>query len=246
MIHRSAVARVRFYSGNCFRLVSRPWKQKGISIGEASTVFGSSFGPTGWHHIRKTLEEYDENPLIDFRDTTLYRFLKGFRPTSICDLIDSSAKRCNLPLFVYPWGTYSRRGIEASKSPLDSRFCGPSSELFISDEFQQILRLYCQLWQTGYRPWSHGNGFIQGVFLYRLSGQRRFIVLQGNHRLAILAHLGVEKVQVRSCPGHVTSVREADLERWPLVVEGSCDRGTARDILNLYFNNNGNHILRRI
>lgn len=215
-------------------------------MSEATTIFGCSFGPGGWHHIRTTLQEYDAKPGIAFRETTLYRYLKSFQPMSICDLIEPSPFQCRLPLFVYPWGTFRRDGIEQSKSPWGSRFCGPSSDEFIAQEFERIVCLYQALRQSGYKPWSYGNGFIQGVFLYSLNGERRFIVLQGNHRLAILAHLGAQRVWVRSCPGNVISVREADLDRWPLVIDGSCDRETARKIFALYFEETGTHILSRI
>lgn len=102
-----------------------------------------------------------------------------------------------------------------------------------------------RLREQGYRPWAYGNSFIEGVFLYRRNGERRFVVLQGNHRLAILAHLGARSVQVRSAPGHLASVRERDLERWPLVLSGLCDRGSAQRIFDLYFTEDGAHVLRR-
>jgi hypothetical protein len=239
--------RVHFYGGNCLRALTSPWKQHRISPDEAATIFGCSYGDRGWHHLRRTLEEYDANPGIDYRDTTLYRYLTGFRPASICDfLAGAGMETCRLPLFVYPWGTFKEGEIASAKSAESSRFCGPSTPGFAADEFARTIRMYESMKRTGYTPWSFPHTFIGGTMLRARNGARRFIVLQGNHRLAILAHMGSEQVDVRDWPGYMPVVRESDVEKWPLVTNGTCSIDAARAIFRLLFESTGFHVAARL
>lgn len=238
--------RLHFVLGNAHRLATAPWRQHVIAPAEASTIFGCSFG-NGWNHLCQTLRDYDENQGIHFTETALGQFLSRFCPTSICDLLPMNVSAEDvLPLFTYPWGTFRKGETESSKDPRLSRFCGPSTEKFIADEFNRTIALYRQLRESGYRPWSFGHSFIGGTMLVANDGSRRFVVLQGNHRLAILAHLGYERIAVRDVPGFLSSVRENEVERWPLVADGKCSSELALAIFKMFFSQNGEHVLRLI
>lgn len=234
--------RLRFYVGNGVRAATIPWKQHRVSIDETTTIFACSFGHEGWQHLRKTLEEYDADPDREARDTTLYAYLTRFCPTTICDLVDWPLDEPVLPLFVYPWGTFKIGETRSPKDAASSRFCGPSSPEFATEEYARTIRLYEAMKGVGYRPWDFSNTFIGGTMLTRRDGARRFVVLQGNHRLAILAHLGVTQLPVRDVKGYVPVVREADAAKWPLVADGTCRVDTALKIFNLYFESNGAHV----
>lgn len=75
-------------------------------------------------------------------------------------------------------------------------------------------------------------------------GKRRFVVLQGNHRMAVLSALGYKKITVRTNPGYLDYVRESDMNNWARVREGSCDIQTARAVFRLYFDETGEHVRR--
>jgi hypothetical protein len=236
--------RLRFYGGNCRRAVT-PWRQRVISPAEATTLFACSFGDDGWHHLRETLKEYDADPSISYRDTTLWRYLTEFQPGSSCGLTEVvPPDRSAPPLFVYPWGTFWKRKAVSAKNLWTSRFCGRSAEEFVSAEFARTIELYRMLKQTRYRPWRYG--FVGGTFLRRASGEQRLVVLQGNHRLAVFAHVGVTDIAVRDCRRHLVVVDEADAERWPLVVDGTFNVASALAIFNLFFEQKGFHVLRRL
>ncbi len=243
LIFTNVYRRVHFYLGNIYRFLTAIIFQKEILSNEARTIFGASFGKNGWHHIQKTLEEYDANPKINYKDTTLYNYLRNFTPQSICDLSGPDIKeKCNLPLFVYPWGTFKKNEGVSYKEPLSSRFCGPSQDSFINDEFERTISLYEKIKKTGYQPWLYGNTFIGGTFLINERGDRRFVVLQGNHRMAILAHLNYERVAVREVKGFLVKVLESDYKNWLLVKSGQCQNDVAKNIFSLFFKENGNHI----
>lgn len=226
------------------RFLTQPWCQWMIAPEDATTIFACGFGDNGWHHLRLALAEIDADPQIEAQDTTLWRFLKDFRPASISELVSNSGT--NLPLFVYPWGTFQKGALESNKSVEESRFCGPSDDAFIKDEFSRLKMLYFQMKKEGYRPTTFPNTFIGGTWLIRVNGERRFIVLQGNHRMAVLAHLGYTKVAVRTMPGYISMIREKDIKKWPLVRLGLCPESHASDTFNLFFEVAGFHIAKRL
>lgn len=240
MLDRPA-ARARYALGNVARLLSRPWLQKDIHPVMATTIFGCSFGDGGWHHIRRTLVELDANPGLRASDSTLARFLTQFCPRSVSTLAGVDTEE-PLPLFVYPWGAFHRGRNTLDKDPWASRFCGPSTEQFVADEFSRIVDLYRDIRDRGYRPTTFPNSYIAGSWLISLSGDKRFVVMQGNHRMAVLAHLGCTRIAVRTTRASLRCVREAALESWPLVASGRCSIEHARKVFRFFFEQNGRHI----
>jgi hypothetical protein len=242
-----AARRLRFYLGNAYRFATIPWRQRVIAPEEACTIFACSYGDDGWQHLRRTLAEYDRDPGIGVAQTTLCRFLSDFTPRSICELLQPPPARCTLPLFVYPWGTFRRGETVRTKDARTSRFCGPSSAEFIAEEFARVIALYRRMKEQGYRPWTFGHTFIGGTFLVARDGKRRFVVLQGNHRMAVLSHLGQRRIAVRDIgAGYVREVREQDLSRWPLVRDGRCAPEVAHAIFRLFFERTGWHVARAL
>lgn len=248
MIGHHLYRRLRFYVGNGVRAATIPWKEHRVTAAEATTLFGCSFGDHGWQHLRKTLEEYDADPKVDVRETTLFRYLTEFCPASICDLVDwgGQPNEQPIPLFVYPWGTFKRGETRSEKRAATSRFCGPSTLEFVTQEYARTIRLYEAMKRVGYRPWDFSNTFIGGTMLLKTNGDRRFVVLQGNHRLAILAHLGVPEIAVRDVVGYLPVIREAEAPHWPLVAGGTCRVESALRIFNLFFESTGHHIGERL
>lgn len=235
-------AKAKFYLGNIKRYLNKPWSEYEVDLKDCRTIFASSFTNDGWHHVIQTLQEYDENSDISYQETTLYRFLKYFTPNSICDLIDCD-QNCSLPLFSYPWGAFHKKKSSSDKKDvLASRFCGPSSDEFISEVYQRIISLYDIVKKEGYQPWKYSHSFIEGVWLIKNKKEKRFVVLQGNHRLAILAHLGYSHLKVRLLQGSVKKVELKNLCYWPNVVNGLCQPEVAKNIFNLFFDENGCHI----
>jgi hypothetical protein len=238
--------RLRYLVGNGVRAASIPWKQHRIDPAEATTIFGCSYGDDGWHHIRRTLAEYDARPDIGVRETTLFRYLTEFCPSSICDLASWASAEAPLPLFVYPWGTFRKGETQSPKNAANSRFSGPSSHEFVGEEFARTIKLYERMKRVGYQPWRFPNSFIGGTMLVRANGERRFVVMQGNHRMAVLAHLGATGIAVRDVPGNLPWIRETDVSRWPLVADGTCRPESALRIFNFFFESTGHRIAEQL
>jgi hypothetical protein len=236
-------AQLKYFLGRYYRLLTKPLLQYTIDPSEATTIFACSFGRNGWHHIIKTLDELKENPELDVSQTSLFKFLKNFRPISVSTLAGVFDEN-PLRLFEYPWGSFTY-GME-NKKATKSRFCGPSSNKFIVKEFQDIIYLYKKIKDEGYLPEKFSHSYICGTWLIAKDGQRKFVVMQGNHRMAILSHLGLTKLKVRSMRNVLKLVRETEVRKWPLVKSGRCSEKHAIKIFQMFFNQNGWHIANNL
>ncbi len=202
-----------------------------VPLSKVVTVFGATFGEESSNHIKKTLELYDRNPDVSFRETPLYPFLKTFCPTKLRDYV--AGVSTDLPLFEFPWGELVP-GM-ATKDRGQSRFCGPSTDEFVEEEFHRIIALYQKIKREGYLPGRVPGGYSAGTFLL---GEKdyRFIVLQGNHRVPILSHLGYRALSVTLYPFYIKPfVKLRSAAGWEHVKAGSCTLEDARTIFNFYF-----------
>jgi hypothetical protein len=221
---------------NLTSIAFRPLASHRIELCHARTIFGASFAPDGWHHIVQTLREHDADPQISLERTTLYAFLKQFAPRTMQDWTGLPGTG-SLDAFTYPWGWFTPRRPKTGEQRWLSRFCGPSTDDFIRAEYEAILRLRAHMQGEGYRPYRHASGFIQGTVLISREGERRFIVMQGNHRMAVLAHMGVARLHVRSDP-RVTlpAVHESLVHTWPNVRNGLFTAKDAQSVFRHLFN----------
>ena len=236
--------KLHYQFGNILRCASKPWKQYSIKPEIATTIFGAGFGENGWHHIKKTFEEINSSQEIVIEETSLYRYLKNFCPASISDLVGIKDEE-PLPLFIYPWGSFTKED-NLIKSPRNSRFCGPSTDLFIKEEFNRIISLYENIKKNGYTPMIYPHSFIGGTWLESCAGDKIFVVMQGNHRMAVLSYMNYKSIEVRTINNAKQIIREKDLKNWPLVRQNRCKEENARKIFNYFFENNGQHIVNLI
>lgn len=238
-------ARIRHGIGTGLRWLSSPWAQRNITPETATNIFGCSFGASGWHHLVQTLKEYDANPNLSANESSLGLYLSRFQPKSISELAGITDEK-PLPLFVYPWGTFTNGESQTSKNVENSRFCGPSTQNFIQDEFARTLSLYKNIRKNGYSPVRYPHSHICGTWLINKNGEERFVVMQGNHRMAVLAHLRATTVQVRTSRLSLRTIYENQIDEWIMVKKSFCSRDHAKKVFDLFFHKNGIHIQNRI
>jgi hypothetical protein len=240
-IRFSALARLASGSPG---LVRRLLAVAPVSVPLAASVglMGFPFGPRGWHHLVELLKEYSHDPHLRLYDSVLYRFHQRFQPASMAEALLplDSGVGFRPPLGVLPWGAFQldpvALGIE-NKDWWRSRFCGPSPLDVIQEEFESACAVYASLRDGGYDPWRHS--FIGGTFLRRRDGALRFVVLQGNHRMAALAHLGYRFALVRRLPRHYVLIADNEVEHWQHVRSGLCTVEEAQRYFNAYFDLSG-------
>jgi hypothetical protein len=241
MAKKSYFKFIKYKIGNFSRTLSSPWLQMNFKMESISNIFASSFGSQGWHPIIKTLQEYDSDPSIDIKKTSLWMYHKNFLPTSISMFL-STKINTNLPTFIYPWGSFNEGSPVSKKNQELSRFCGPSSDQFIEDEYKRIIFLYESLKSNGYTPKKYPHSYIGGTILKKNNGETRFVVMQGNHRTAIFSHLGYKSLEIRLIPNSLKFVYEKNLSEWVMVKNGMCSEEEAIKVFNLFFEQNGKHI----
>lgn len=231
-----------------------------------SDEFGFSFGRHGWHPFVALLDQTVDDeavPVTDFE-----RFFCDPRVSAVRnlnELLDLSPEplgltaRCPFWLGTYPWG-----GLAA----VDHHHAGPAfgwaydeatgsstADLWgshrtvwyrpdrrptLANERQLTLDLRRSI-RTGYRP-LRARGFPRLLVLRSSSGETRSVVIDGHHRLAVLAHLGVDAVTAE-IDGVIDEANVAD---WHRVRSGECSADDASAIFDAFFQLDGTERFRHV
>lgn len=215
-----------------------------VPIEICSNHMGFSYGKDGWHYLIECLKEFDQDENLKPEDSILFRFYQYYQPTSTFDMVGHKGNDVKFsPLLgIYPWGTFRTESSKDGGSPKNrftSRHVGPSDLNLVRNTFYNLLSLYKDIRLNGYRPWDFKRAFVGGTFLKKSNGQLRYIILQGNHRTAILSHLGHKSVLTRYLQGHYRLIDERDVSNWYYVKTGECSVDDALAYFNAFFEVNG-------
>lgn len=215
-----------------------------VPIEACTNWLAFSFTHTGWHYFIETLKEYDKNKTIHFKDTTLYKFYQFYQYEDMFNLLCCNYNYNNVkfkPNFgIYPWGSFtaeSHYNGGVPKNRFTSHLCGPTEDPLIERVYNNLINLYNEIQINGYRPWS--KGFIEGTMLERKNGEQKLVVLQGNHRTAVMSHLGFKKILARYKPLAFRVIREKDVLDWYYVRNGECSKKDALYYFDLFFKLDG-------
>ena len=202
-----------------------------INLDQIVTIFGQGFTPGCNHPLVETIKAYKNNPKIKYTKTKLYTFHKNFAPKNTNEALGIKSKT-TLPIFKYPWGYF--RLNARKKSQITSGFCGPSSDQLISNEFNKIISLYNDIKDNGYKTITK-RSIIGGTFLIKNNGKKKFVVLQGNHRISVLSVLGQKKVLVYTMKGYHQYIEESSLEKLVKLNKVDCPKDLSRKVFNSFF-----------
>lgn len=215
-----------------------------VPIKICTNPMGFSFASDGWNYLVEQLKQFDQEQELEVEDSVLYKFHQRYQPGDMSDIPVSAGFHVAFKpaLSIYPWGSFD---IEQSvrggtpKNAQTSRFYGPSDLSLVRNDLSNLRSLYGSIRMRGYRPALFRNAFIGGVFLEKADGQRKFVVLQGNHRTAILAHLGFETMKTRYLNGYYKCISEKDMADWFHVKSGACSEQDAKAYFDSFFVLNG-------
>jgi hypothetical protein len=224
-------------------------------MSEISDEFGFGFGRHGWHPFVALLDQTaddDTAPITDFE--RFFRDPAVIAVRNLNELLDLSAEplgltlRCPFWLGTYPWGglaaaDHDRVGPafgwaydEATGSSTADLWGShrtvwyrPDRSPTLANERRLTLDLRRSI-RTGYRP-LRARGFPRLLLLRRSSGETRTVVIDGHHRLAVLAHLGVDSV-LAEIDGVVD---EHDVANWYEVRTGRCPTDDALAVFDAFF-----------
>ena len=215
-----------------------------VPIETCSNHMGFSYGKDGWHYFIECLKEFDQNKKLKPEDSILFRFYQRYQPTSTFNLVSHKGDGVKFrpPFGIYPWGTFTTESSKNGGSPRNrftSRHVGPSDLNLVRSVTHNLLSLYENIKLGGYRPWDFKRAFVGGTFLKKENGESRYVMLQGNHRTAILAHLGYESILTRYLKGYDRFINEWDVRDWYYVKTGECSVDDALAYFNAYFEVDG-------
>lgn len=232
-----------------------------VGIEELVDEFGFSLGAGGWHHYTALLAEFERNRSLPLEATVFSRFFSDDRVNGVRDLNDlldlgvAGRPFQDLPRFwlgTYPWGGLPAADIGTPGQPFGwayddatgsqtaelwgrgrTLWYRPANRFTIANEWNLTVELYHSI-KRSYSPMK-SRGFPTVTLLQKPDASRRAVIVDGHHRLAVLAHLGVRSVIVEV----EGVVKLADVETWPFVENGHCDAVQAGRFFEALFEFNG-------
>jgi hypothetical protein len=208
-----------------------PWLVKHIPISRLRNIFGASFNMES-HHLVQTLHAFEASSDICWSDTPTAIYHEVFTPKSFFDVSEIPGTQC-LPIFIYPWGTFTDGSTSTQKHIESSRFLGPSSDGLVKAEIDGLVKLYRSISEEGLNLYCYPHNDINGTLLiddYR--NKTACVIMQGNHRVAAAVALGLETVPVRFGGVCLAEVRRSGLHYWPLVASGQIDPDSAAAVFD--------------
>jgi hypothetical protein len=275
---RAVVRRARYIRSGTLRRVPVRW---------ITNEFAFSFAPEGWNYFRAAVAEHERQPQLQLEDSIFYRFFQDERIRSVRYLNDllflHEPKRLDagfqFALGTYPWGDHVGGGPwghyfdhETGHSTRDlygqraNIWYQPGDPPPLRLEWEQTIRAFEKL-SNGYRPLRAGK-LPEVTLLVRRDGEYRAVRYNGQHRLAVLSHLGRKRLtvlvpsarsinaelalwpSVSPLPKIVSDseivVRETDVDNWHYVKRGLCSREQALEIFHAFFELNGRERIQHL
>jgi hypothetical protein len=168
-------------------------------------------------------------------------FLQHYRPRDFGSALGVRLSR-NYALWQFPWERGARpEGVSASawlSDPDDvpdiiTHFSERGiSRYRIDEEFLWAEKLFHSIEQRGFKTRAFERPVEVQEFA-AVSGDRRYLILDGNHRVSALSARGEKEVKVYRT--RLAPVCEAELADWPAVKGGSYSQDDARRLFQAYF-----------
>jgi hypothetical protein len=224
--------------------------------------FAFALSPEGWNYYCDLLSEYQRDPGIALHRTRFFRFFQSELVRSVRYLNDllylhDSERRSRETDFKFYLGTWPWGGLTIAQTfvggtpfgwyydqvegKLTASLWGYGRNLWYRPgdpytlEFEwNLMRKQYQSLKRGYYPLLRLS-FPSVTLLVRSDGEKRGIIVDGHHRLAILRCLEYDQLTVEV----VQVVEEAQVDGWYYVKRGDCTRKQALEIFNAFFVING-------
>jgi len=168
-------------------------------------------------------------------------FLQHYRPRHFGEALSVRLSR-PYALWAYPWHDSDPRRSEDRgwmRTPDDcpdimTHFCEDGILSFrIEQEFFWLERALRTIGDQGYQPLKHAPAKV--VEFRRSDGERRYLLVDGNHRAGALSALGCSRTIHALCDD---VVREQDAHNWPAVRKNWMSREDALALFHAYFRGN--------
>lgn len=214
-----------------------------VELARCVDLYGAGFVGDR-HHFVEVLQQYAENPELQYEDSVLKDYYDHFKPRNLEEGLFAQkgrAYKLRAGWIGFPWFWNKERKAIFSKKlgetrPGGNHHFGPNTEKFGAAEFGRLLPLYEILKKESYHPELFFDGYISGYMLVK-GDDYRFVVTEGQHRVACLAALGYEKIRCRFTqqPQYPRVVVWRDVKKWPQVANGAFGINLALKIFDRFF-----------
>ncbi len=221
-----------------------------VDIKDCTSINGFAFGQ-GWHFLVETLEQYKKNRSIKYEDTALAKYYECYQPQNLLEALFGKNKTDNDSDFLALTKYRSPQNAPMPWTPMKmvtKSFKRNSGDYGPKDKFsnygihrmRRLISIYGSIKENGFDEEKNSEigDHIKGILLKR-NNEYKFLVVNGNHRIAALSALGYQKVSVRSCKKFPSIIDIDNCPNWPCVKKGIYNENAARKILLHYFEENG-------
>lgn len=214
-----------------------------LELEKCKDLFGAGY-IGDYHPFVEVLKQYEENPNLQYKDSVLKEYYDNFQPKNLEEGLfgqRGKAPKLRKGWIGYPWDWEKEQRVIFMDKLKDTRpggihFFGPNTIEFGQGEFDRLIKLYTMFKRQGYHPELFSDGYISGYCLIK-ENDYRFIVTEGQHRIAVLAALGYKNIRCRLThrPEYPQIVDIKDAKKWPQVENRAYSRNYATKIFNRFF-----------
>jgi hypothetical protein len=194
--------------------------------------------------VLATAFSWEQNHYVRYlRDgaVSLQRFYDTHQPRNPLEMlflktsdIDNPVSSSTQKLWDPPW---QRLRSRSSAQVLDSQWFGPVGQRRFDEEVSRTNEVLHSITESGLWFKSCDNISFWLLVLDSDVGesQYRVIVADGNHRVAVLAHLGWRMIPMEPLMDFVGEVRLSDIDDWPGVLDGTYSAHSAEKYFRAFF-----------
>lgn len=229
-----------------------------VEIGSITSRIGFSYANYGWHPFVETLKEYIKNEDLIYRDSSLAKLYSNYTPGNLQEVFLDHLKNPIKPLNELPPVNDAIRNLwclkpvhledlrnrQKVRKPEGWIFFGPHTIEYGENEFKRLIQIYKSIRTNGYDPEKAAKDMVNGYFLKR-GEEKKFVLLQGNHRVSALKVLGYEYVDVVLRDGHPPVVDHAQLKKWTIEHGGIFSQEVVRELFAALYHEKGLEKARR-
>src|SRR5688572_18742319 len=197
-----------------------------VPLHKLVSAAGFTFGVGGWHPFTAALSEPDETPAVLYK-SVLSRFYAMFQPRNVAEaIIDPEFDGDPGDLRFLPSEPWTKniwrltnqrsahRALATRSATRASIHFGPVSSEFIQGEKRRLQSLRLKIDAEGYQLSANVIAPPVGYLVVGDSSvDYRFVLLHGNHRAAVLTHLGFDAIHARLSIGYPSRVDASWIHR---------------------------------
>ncbi|WNF36578.1 hypothetical protein RJD24_19490 [Bacillaceae bacterium IKA-2] len=220
-----------------------------VDISKCCDKYGFSYNEEGFHPFVETIKQYRENKNVTYDASVLKKFYQLFKPRNLSEAFfyneDQALSLLKKGWVGYPWLWNEKLRVIVEDNPGETRpggnhFFGPNTDKFGIAEMGRLTTSCEMLDNIGYLPELFADGYVTGYML-KYKDDYRFIITEGQHRIAAIAALGYKKIECRFSQSdqYPRIVDFKDVKKWPQVKNGTYSRKSAEKVFMRFFEING-------